>query len=46
MEPTRAVFCPNCHAQPGKTCTQPTNTGRTPVPWLHLSRLPKQEVPA
>jgi len=32
------VACPNCYAQPGKPCTQPTDTGRTPVQWVHLAR--------
>lgn len=31
--------CPNCHSKPGEACTQPTDTGRRPVAWVHLSRL-------
>lgn len=32
------VACPNCQAQPGKPCTQPTDTGRRDVRWFHLAR--------
>lgn len=32
------VVCPNCNAQPGQPCTQPTNTARTPVLWYHFGR--------
>jgi hypothetical protein len=32
------VGCPTCAAHPNKPCTQPTDTGRTAVPWVHLSR--------
>lgn len=35
---TRDVVCPGCNAQPGKPCTQPTDTGRRPVTWMHLTR--------
>lgn len=31
--------CPACHAKPGRRCTQPTDTGRKAVDWLHLSRV-------
>ena len=27
----QTVVCPNCNAQPDRPCTQPTDTGRTPV---------------
>lgn len=39
----RDVVCPNCNAQPGKACTQPTNTARSRVNWYHLAR---ERVPA
>lgn len=32
------VVCSNCNAQPGKMCTQPTDTGRKAVPWVHVAR--------
>lgn len=32
------VTCPNCQARPGEPCTQPSNTKRIPVTWMHLSR--------
>jgi len=32
------VTCPNCAAQPGQPCTQPTDTGRRNVTWHHLAR--------
>lgn len=32
------VVCPTCNAQPGEPCTQPSNTRRIPVKWMHLSR--------
>lgn len=34
----RLVACPNCNAQPGYPCTQPTDDARTPVSWFHLAR--------
>lgn len=34
----RDVVCPNCNSQPGKACTQPTDTGRSPVAWFHYAR--------
>jgi len=33
-----SVRCPNCYAQPGQKCTQPTDDGRRAVPWVHLAR--------
>lgn len=30
--------CENCNAQAGQPCTQPTDTGRKPVAWVHLIR--------
>lgn len=30
--------CENCNAQQGQPCTQPTDTGRKPVAWVHLAR--------
>ncbi|QKY79991.1 hypothetical protein PQD13_gp79 [Gordonia phage Clawz] len=32
------VICPNCNAQPGHPCTQPTDTGRRNVTWFHNAR--------
>ena len=32
------VPCPNCQAKPGERCTQPTDTGRRPVDWVHAAR--------
>lgn len=32
------VFCKNCQSKPGFACTQPTDTGRKPVPWYHSVR--------
>lgn len=34
----RDVVCPTCNAQPGEPCTQPSNTRRIAVTWMHLSR--------
>jgi len=34
----QAVVCPVCNAQAGQPCTQPSNTTRTPVAWVHLAR--------
>lgn len=34
----RTVTCPNCQSGPGQLCTQPTDTGRRPVGWVHLAR--------
>lgn len=34
----QTVVCPNCNAQPDRPCTQPTDTGRTNVSWVHLAR--------
>lgn len=33
-----APKCPNCQAQPGEPCTQPTNDGRRAVNWVHNAR--------
>lgn len=33
------VTCPNCQSKPGHVCTQPTETGRTPVKFYHDSRV-------
>lgn len=30
--------CPVCNAHAGDPCTQPTNTGRTPVRFFHYKR--------
>lgn len=32
------VKCPNCQSGPGRKCTQPTDTGRKAVRWVHLAR--------
>lgn len=32
------MFCKNCQSQPGKKCTQPTDTSRTAVNWFHTIR--------
>lgn len=34
----RQVPCPNCQAPSGERCTQPTDTGRRDVAWVHLAR--------
>ena len=31
-------ICPNCNAQKGEGCTQPTQTGRRLVAWFHNAR--------
>lgn len=31
--------CPACSSKPRAKCTQPTNTSRSAVSWLHLSRI-------
>lgn len=33
-----AVPCPNCQAPTGEPCTQPTDTGRRVVSWVHNAR--------
>lgn len=33
------LVCPNCNAQPGEPCTQPTDVDRKAVTWTHLSRM-------
>ena len=33
-----SVICPNCGSVWDKSCTQPTDTGRRAVPWVHLAR--------
>lgn len=38
IQQAQSVQCPNCNAQPGTPCTQPTNTTRKPVGWVHLTR--------
>ena len=38
MSEPLSVTCPACQASPGEPCTQPTDTSRRPVPWLHSSR--------
>lgn len=43
-KPARVV-CPNCNAQIGKACTRPTDTGRMPVAWFHLSREAEAQKP-
>jgi hypothetical protein len=37
-EQAHTVTCPNCQAQPGRRCSQPTDTGRRDVAWVHLAR--------
>jgi len=32
------VACPACMARRGEACTQPTDTARRPVRWVHLAR--------
>lgn len=39
MYEPNGVTCPNCHAQPGKPCNQPTEHGRRDVKWIHHSRI-------
>ena len=39
FERAMVVKCPNCQAQPGEPCTQPTDTGRRAVKRPHLARL-------
>lgn len=34
----RTMTCPACQSGPGQLCTQPTDTGRRPVGWVHLAR--------
>lgn len=38
-EARNAIACANCNAPAGKACTQPTDTGRRPVTWVHTTRL-------
>jgi hypothetical protein len=40
MTPSEAqsVLCPVCQARPGHPCTQPTDTGRRNVGWVHKTR--------
>ncbi|WP_158636103.1 zinc finger domain-containing protein [Tsukamurella sputi] len=38
-----ALPCPACAARPGEKCTEPTNTGRRRVEWLHYSRTDQLE---
>jgi len=37
-EQALTIICPVCNAMPGRACTQPTDTSRKPVPWVHLPR--------
>lgn len=32
------TVCPVCQAKPGQLCTQPTETTRTAVSWMHTDR--------
>lgn len=41
--PELSRSCPNCQAPAGEPCTQPTNTGRRVVNWVHSSRLADEE---
>lgn len=41
----RDVTCPNCNAQPGQPCTQPTDTSRKAVAWVHSAREVNAEKP-
>ena len=34
----RAIACPTCNALAHHPCTQPTDTGRIAVPWVHMAR--------
>lgn len=34
----QTVDCPACYAKAGATCTQPTELGRRPVDYVHVSR--------
>jgi len=34
----QTVPCPTCQAKPNHPCTQPTNTGRSAVGWVHHAR--------
>lgn len=34
----QTMDCENCNAKPGEPCTQPTDTSRKPVAWVHLTR--------
>lgn len=34
----QTVACPTCQAPAHSPCTQPTNTGRKPVGWVHHAR--------
>jgi hypothetical protein len=34
----QTVECPACQSPAYRPCTQPTNTGRLPVTWVHKSR--------
>lgn len=37
------VVCPNCNAQPGEPCTQPTERSRNPVKFFHYARITSVE---
>ncbi|QFG13570.1 hypothetical protein PBI_LAMBO_61 [Gordonia phage Lambo] len=32
------VKCPNCDSEPYERCTQPTDSARKHVRWVHLAR--------
>ncbi len=32
------TVCPVCQSKPGQLCTQPTDTTRKPVNWMHTDR--------
>jgi hypothetical protein len=34
----RDVACPACYSPAGQPCTQPTDTSRKPVSWVHYAR--------
>ena len=46
IQQAQSVQCPNCNAQPNQPCTQPTNHGRKPVSWVHLTRESAYQQPA
>ena len=33
------IVCPNCNAQVGEPCTQPTEHDRRTVSWFHFARI-------
>lgn len=38
------IRCPACQAGVGQPCTQPTETGRRAVRWLHIAREATRDV--